>query len=97
MAVVNLYMSDRDPSKRTFTSKAEADALDRKLELAENLQAFLEKQVPELDEGLGERISLLLAEHKDALAQAFKGKADELLAIDAPVEDDKVRAIGKRG
>ena len=31
MAVVNLYMSDRDPSKRTFTSKAEAGCVDRKL------------------------------------------------------------------
>ena len=96
MAVVMLYMSDRDPEKRTYTSKADADALDRKLELAENLQTFLERQVPGLDEGLSERISLLFAEHKDPLAMALKGRAEDLLAIPPPAEDDKVRAIGRR-
>jgi dsDNA-binding SOS-regulon protein len=96
MAVVNLYMSDRDQEKRTFTSKADADALDRKLELAENLQIFLEKQVPGIDEILCERISLLIAEHKDLVAMALKGKADELLALEAPADEEKVRAIGKR-
>jgi len=90
MAVVVLYMSDRDPEKRTFTSKADADALDKKLELAENLRIFLEKHIPEIDEALSERIGLLFAEHKDALANALKGKPDELLSapreIDMPEE-----------
>ncbi|MCP5169439.1 MAG: YebG family protein [Hahellaceae bacterium] len=87
MAVVVLYMSDRDSEKRTFTSKADADALDKKLELAENLQIFLEKHIPEVEESLSERIALLFAEHKDALASALKGKPDELLA--APREIDQ--------
>ncbi len=81
MAVVVLYMSDRDSEKRTFTSKADADALDKKLELAENLRIFLEKHIPDMDEALSERIGLLLAENKDALAAALKGKADDLLMV----------------
>lgn len=96
MAVVTLFMSDKDPQKRTFSSKAEADALDRKLELAENLQAFLERQLPGLDENLSERIGLLLAEHKDAVAAACRGKSEDLLAIEAPVAEDKVRVLTPR-
>ena len=42
MAVVTLYMSDRDQSK-TFNDKKEADNYDKMLELAESGSQWLEK------------------------------------------------------
>ena len=78
MAVVTLFMSDRDPQK-TFTNKKEADLYDKKLELAENLQCWLEQHVQGLSEEHSETISLLIADNKDMIAQAFKGKSDVLL------------------
>lgn len=79
MAVVTLFMSDRDTS-RTFTSKKEADEYDKMLELAEALSHFLENKVEGLSEQQVEEIGLVLARDKDLLAQAIKGKTDVLFA-----------------
>jgi len=73
MAVVTLYMSDRDESKQ-FTSKKEADEYDKKLELGSALGDFLGGQVSALSEDLAEEIGMLLAENKDLLMTALKGK-----------------------
>jgi len=73
MAVVTLYMSDRDESKQ-FTSKKEADEYDKKLELGSALGEFLEGQVGALNESLAEEIGMLLAENKELLMTALKGK-----------------------
>jgi len=73
MAVVTLYMSDRDES-RQFTSKKEADDYDKKLELGSALGEFLDGKVSGLSEELAEEIGMLLAEHKDVLMTALKGK-----------------------
>ncbi len=78
MAVVTLYMSDRDQSK-TFNDKKEADNYDKMLELAENVSLWVEKEIPGLNEEQVESIGLLLAENKDLLAKALKGKPEVLL------------------
>jgi uncharacterized protein len=78
MAVTTLYMSDRDPEKRTFTDKKEADALDKKLEFAENLRLFLEAKVEGIGEEMAEEIGLLIADHKDQMLIALKGKPEVL-------------------
>ncbi len=91
MAVTTLYMSDRDPEKRTFTDKKEADALDKKLEFAENLRLFLEARIAGLDEEQAEQIGLLIAEHKDEMLIALKGKPEVLAEIDQ--EPDNVESI----
>ena len=44
MAVVTLYMSDRDP-KTTFSDKKAADNYDKMLELAENVSLWMEKSI----------------------------------------------------
>ncbi|MBQ0730524.1 MAG: YebG family protein [Oleispira antarctica] len=79
MAVVTLFMSDRDIS-RTFTSKKEADEYDKMLELAEAVSHFMEQKVAGLSEQQVEEIGLVFARNKDLLAQAIKGKADVLFA-----------------
>lgn len=75
-------MSDRDPEKRTFTDKKEADALDKKLEFAENLRIFLEARIVGLDEDKAEQIGLLIADYKDEMLTALKGKPEVLANID---------------
>jgi dsDNA-binding SOS-regulon protein len=79
MAVVTLFMSDRDTS-RTFTSKKEADEYDKMLELAEALSHFIEQKIEGLSEQQIEEIGLTLAREKDLLAQAIKGKTEVLFA-----------------
>ena len=71
-------MSDKDPEKRTFTDKKEADALDKKLEFAENLRLFLEAKVDGIGEKMAEEIGLLIADHKDQMLIALKGKPEVL-------------------
>jgi len=77
MAVVTLFMSDRDTSK-TFTSKKEADEYDKMLELAEAVSYFVEQNIEGLDEKQVENIGLLFARQKELLAQALKGKTEAL-------------------
>jgi len=82
MAVITLFMSDRDDSK-TFTSKKEADAYDKMLELAESISQFVEQKVSGLTEEQSEEIGLVLAQYKDQLSAAIKGKTDALSATDS--------------
>lgn len=79
MAVVTLYMSDRDKTGKTFVSKKDADEHDKKLELAENLSVFLGQRLSFLNEKQVEDIGFMLAEHRELLAQALKGKPEVLL------------------
>ncbi len=81
MAVVTLYMSDRDES-RQFTSKKEADDYDKKLELGSALGEFLNGKLEGLSEELAEDIGMLLAENKDILMTALKGKPAALQNAD---------------
>lgn len=81
MAVVTIYMSDRDKTGKTFVSKKDADEHDKKLELAENLGVFLSQHLGFLNEKQTEDIGFLLAEHRELLAQALKGKPELLLDV----------------
>ena len=96
MAVVTLYMSDRD-SNKTFTDKKEADNYDKMLELAENVSLWMEKSIEGLSEQQIESIGMLVAENKDVLAKALKSRPQVLLEDDSiektGVEDDKVTKI----
>ena len=94
MAVVTLYMSDRDESK-TFTSKKDADAYDKMLELAEGISHFVGREIQGLSEQQAEEIGILFARNSDLLATAMKGKTDVLfepLVSSEEPEDDKQAA-----
>jgi len=90
MAVVTLYMSDRDQNK-TFTDKKEADNYDKMLELAENVSVWMEKEIEGLSEEQTEAIGMLLAENKDTLLKALKGKPSVLL--EEPADEENVTPI----
>ena len=92
MAVVTLYMSDRD-SEKTFTDKKAADNYDKMLELAENVSLWMEKSIKGLSEEQIEQIGLLVAENKDVLAKAIKGKSDILLQEEQIEADENVTKI----
>lgn len=92
MAVLTLYMSDRD-SEKTFTDKKEADNYDKMLELAENVSLWMEKSIQGLSEEQIEQIGLLVAENKEVLAKAIKGKSEILLQDDQVDADEKVTKI----
>ena len=87
-------MSDRDPEKRTFTDKKEADALDKKLEFAENLCLFLEARVEGIGEKMAEEIGLLIADHKDQMLIALKGKPEVL--AEAGQEKGNIESINSK-
>ena len=79
MAVVTLYMSDRDKESKTFTSKKEADNYDKMLDLGYSLTEFLNTKIDDLSEDLAEEIGMLLAKNSDLLMSACKGKPSVLL------------------
>ncbi|MFO8142212.1 MAG: YebG family protein [Marinobacter sp.] len=80
MAVQSLFYSDRDglemalktPDSMLFTTKADADARDKMLELSENIQLWLEKKIPAMPEEYAEQCALLIAENKDLFQKALK-------------------------
>jgi uncharacterized protein len=86
MAVVTLYMSDRDQSK-TFSDKKEADNYDKMLELAENVSIWMEKEIEGLSEAQTESIGMLIAQNKDNLFKALKGKPEVLLEPEGAEEN----------
>ncbi|SHH18606.1 YebG family protein [Ferrimonas marina] len=74
MAVVVKYVVERKGEEvMTFSSKSEADAYDKMLDLAENLSEFLAESGL-LEEAKLEEVSLYLAKNKDSLNTVLKGK-----------------------
>lgn len=77
MAVIAVWKCDRDGTM--FEDKKQAEEHDKMLELAANITSLIEEQVDGIDEKHSEAIGLLLAERRDDLAKACKGKPEVLL------------------
>lgn len=77
MAVIAVWKCDRDGAM--FDTKKEAEEHDSMLELAANITALIEQQVPGVNEQQSEAIGLVLAKQRDLLAKACKGKPSALL------------------
>lgn len=88
MAVIAVWKCDRDNSM--FANKKDAEQHDKMLELAENISALIEQKVPNLDEKQSEKIGLLLAQRRDDLVKACKGKPELLLQKDESTDSDEV-------
>jgi uncharacterized protein len=74
MAVVTQFVVIREGvEKMTFTSKKEADAYDKMLDIADNLIPFLLESPLTLDEAQCEQLAFYMAEQKDALSGLLKG------------------------
>lgn len=83
MAVKTLFYSEKDgldvalknPDTMIFSSKAEADARDRILELSEEIGVFLRAKVSKIDEETAEACAMAIAEHAELFKKAFKKPA----------------------
>ncbi|MCF2856301.1 YebG family protein [Pseudoalteromonas sp. SMS1] len=101
MAVVVKYVVERNGVERmTFTSKKEADAYDKMLDVAEALEGMLEKVDVPLSEQQVESLALEMAKYKDDFISVLKGsKPTAEKDVKKPAKkaeeanDDKVTAI----
>ena len=85
MAVIPVWKCDRDGSM--FDNKKDAEEHDNMLELAANITQLIELAVDGLSETQSEAIGLLLAQKRDLLAKACKGKPE--LLLDAVEEQEQ--------
>ncbi|WP_445945115.1 YebG family protein [Shewanella sp.] len=85
MAVVTQFVVVREGvEKMTFTSKKEADAFDKMLDIADNLIPFLLESPLALDEAQCEQLAFYMAKQKDALTGLLKG-ASPVVASSKPL------------
>ncbi|WP_300672324.1 YebG family protein [Desulfoluna sp.] len=85
MAVIVKFVVVRDGvEKMTFTTKKEADAYDKMLDIAENLHGFIGASGLDFPDEMLESLSLYLAENRDPLGAILKGSAPRLKAESAP-------------
>lgn len=76
MAVVVKFIVVRDGvEKMTFTTKKEADAYDRMLDIADDLYDYIETAGLGIEEARLEELSLFLARNKDHVIGLLKGSA----------------------
>ncbi|MBN2707275.1 MAG: YebG family protein [Deltaproteobacteria bacterium] len=74
MAVVVQYIVVRNgEQKMTFTSKKEADAYDKILDIAERLLGFLQTAGLEVEVGRLEEMAFYLAENREAAMTLLRG------------------------
>ncbi|WP_153447526.1 YebG family protein [Vibrio algicola] len=92
MAVIVKYVVERNgEEKMTFTSKAEADAYDKMLDMADELFTLLETSKLIEDDAQKEELSLYLAQNKDEVLYALgaKRKPTPKKAVKAVPETDE--------
>jgi len=100
MAVVVKYIVVRNGiEKMTFATKKEADAYDKQLDIAENLQEFLSGAAGDVGEEQLEALAFFMAEHSAEITNILKGGSPDKAkpaskAADKPAkaESDKARA-----
>jgi dsDNA-binding SOS-regulon protein len=74
MAVIVKFIVVRDGvEKMTFTTKKEADAYDRMLDIADDIYDYIETAGLGIDESRLEELSLFLARNKDHVIGLLKG------------------------
>ncbi|WP_440053580.1 YebG family protein [Pseudoalteromonas sp. T1lg65] len=100
MAVVIKYVVERNGVERmTFTSKKEADAYDKMLDVAEALEAMLEKVDVPLSDQQVESLALEIAKQKDDFISVLKNgkptakQPEKKKAETIDASDDKVAKI----
>ncbi|UPQ87422.1 YebG family protein [Vibrio sinaloensis] len=92
MAVIVKYVVERNgEEKMTFTSKAEADAYDKMLDMADELFELLGKSELLEDEGKQEDLAMFLAQNKEEVLYALGAKrkpAPKKAKKVTPVDDE---------
>lgn len=93
MSVLIKYIVVRNGvEKMTFATKKEADAYDKQLDIAENLQGFLAGGVEGVDEAQLEALALFMAERSAEVTAILKGTAPE--RVKAPAAKPAEKASG---
>ncbi len=98
MAVVTIYMSDRDPQGPTFTDRKAADEYDKMLEIAEVISESVQHLVPGVSEEQAEEFGLLIAKNKEQFMNVLRGKTgdfnvQELVAPSESAAEAKLKAV----
>ncbi|MCQ8877852.1 YebG family protein [Pseudoalteromonas shioyasakiensis] len=89
MAVVVKYVVERNGVERmTFTTKKEADAYDKMLDIAESLEVMLEKVDVPLSEQQIESLALEIAKNKDGFINVLKGAKEPVSKAPAKTKKD---------
>lgn len=90
MAVIVKYVVEREgEEKMTFTSKAEADAYDKMLDMADAMFDLIGESELVDDEEKREALSLYLAQHKDSVLEALGAKRKAVKKKPAKASDSK--------
>ena len=93
MAVITQFVVVREGvEKMTFTSKKEADAYDKMLDIADNLFPFIQNSDLNLEENTLEQLSFYLASNKDDLLSLLKGGTAAAKAAKKPKKNLEVVA-----
>jgi dsDNA-binding SOS-regulon protein len=89
MAVIVKYVVVRNGvEKMTFTTKKEADAYDKMLDIADELYEFIDTAGLGIGENLREELSLFLARNRDQVMTILKGITPKEDPEDAPKKTD---------
>lgn len=90
MTVVVKYVVVRNGKEvMTFSSKKEADAHDKMLEIAEGLFEFLQKAEPDIAADKLDELSFFIAKNRDQFAKLLKGGRPTAEQAAAPAPSSK--------
>lgn len=88
MALIPMWKCDRDG--KLFDDKKTAEEHDKMLELAANISCWLEQEISNIPEDAVEAIGLLIAQNKDKVQKAIKGKPEILLEKESEDQQEAV-------
>ena len=88
MALIPMWKCDRDG--QLFDDKKAAEEHDKMLELAANISYWIEQEVKGIPEEAIEALGLLIADNKEKMLKAMKGRPEVLLEKEVA---DNVTAI----
>jgi dsDNA-binding SOS-regulon protein len=84
MAVIVKYVVVRDGKEdMIFTTKKEADAYDKMLDIAERLQAFLQTAEVDIAEDKLDELAFFMSQHREPIGRLLRGAS-----LDAPLRDE---------
>ncbi|MBP2699318.1 YebG family protein [Photobacterium lucens] len=91
MAVIVKYVVERNgEEKMTFTSKSEADAYDKMLDMADDMFALLSESELFEDEAKQEELSMFLAQKREEVLVALGAKKAKPAAKKKPAKPELV-------
>ncbi|CAG9296732.1 YebG family protein [Celerinatantimonas diazotrophica] len=89
MAVVIKYVVERDGvEKMTFTSKKEADAYDKMLDIADQFALFLRQSEVKIDESQAEELGFFIANNRNCVNNLLKGREFEVNMLSGASENE---------